>query len=145
MNKKAQQKNIGSVVVLIFIASFLFLAGFLGYLSLLDDNSVSMDNEIDLTKIQVTFNESKNISNTIQNGSKALPGFLNNFDFLSVGYDSLKSLLDAPALFVNIVSFIKENSFFRLLPEQFWGTIVGIIVSIIVLLALSAFWRYRFA
>lgn len=145
MNRKAQQTNLGSIIVLVFMASFLFLAGFLGYLSFLDDNSATIAEDVDLTKIEVTFNQSKNLSNSIQGESKSLPGFLNNFDFLSVGYDSLKTLLNAPALFTNIISFIQENSFFRLLPPQFWATIVGIVISIITLIALSAFWRYRFA
>lgn len=145
MNKKAQERNAGSIITLIFFASFLFLAGFLGYISFLDDNSATIDENVDISKISATFNESKALANTVQNQSETLPSFLTTFDFLSVGYNSLKSLLGAPALFTNIVSFIQQNSFFKRLPDQFWATIIGITISVVTLVILGAFWRHKFA
>ena len=145
MNKKAQEKTLGSTITILFFASFLFIAGFMGYLSILDDNSVTMSEDVNISKIEATFAESKDLSNSVQNQSSTLPSFLDSFDFLSVGYDSIKSLFGAPALFGNIISFIRENSFFRWLPNEFWGTIIGIIVAIVTLIVLGAFWRYKFA
>ena len=145
MNKKGQEKTLGSTIVLLFFASFLFIAGFMGYLSILDDNAVDMSENVNISKIQTTFDESKALSDSVQNQSSSLPSFLDSFDFLSVGYDSIKSLFDAPALFGNIISFIRENSFFQWLPDEFWGTIIGITIAIITLVVLGAFWRYKFA
>lgn len=143
MNKRAEW-TVNSVVSTLLIISFLFLAGFMGYLSFLNDNNAVLSGTINLNKMNQTFNKSVQLSDQIQNSSQSLPSGLSTFDFLALGYDSIKSILQAPALFLTIISFIQENSWFSWLPAQFWGLIFALITAAIVLIVLGAVWRYKF-
>ena len=150
MNKKKaqQQFNIGSVFIGLSLFALLRIGGFNFYLGYLVDNSATLPDGINKTEIQSSFGrfdnelgDTSNSINTTKGDSTEQAGF---FDYFAVGISSVRTAWDSIGFMADYVNFVRDNTKLgQFLPDEWWSIVLSIFTIVLVLVGISAFWRYN--
>jgi len=149
MNKKAQaQYNVGSMFIGLGIFALLLMGGFNFFLGFVVENDGTIPAGINETKLNENFarfdSSFSNTSSTIDETKDDIPVIGGLLDFFASGIDSIKAAWDSIGFMKDYVNFVRSTPpFDKFLPTQFWSIILSMFTIVLVLIGISAFWRYN--
>ena len=149
MNKKAQQQyNVGTMFIGLGLFALLLIGGFNFYFGFIAANDGTIPDGIDQTDFTNNFarfdSQFENTSTTIDETKDDIPVIGGLLDFFASGIDSIKTAWNSIGFMKDYVNVVRTTKpFDTFLPEQWWNIVISIFTIVLVLIGISAFWRYN--
>ena len=146
----SKNMTVGQVFIMITLFGLLLIGGFNFYLGYIVDNDGVIPDGIDESAIKGNFSrfnsELQNTSETIDESKEDVPVIGGLLDFFASGIDSIKTAWNSIGFMRDYVDFTRENSpLGTFLPNTWWTMVIALLVILLALVGIGAFWRFNLA
>lgn len=129
------------IVIALLLTGFLFTMAVLAYEELLGDYDLTPP-ELNSTGLNQIRARNVQLMNNIT-AEKDQTSPIAGLDTLTMGWGAVTAVFTAMTDAELYVSYIRQQTGLKILPEMFWGTIIAIIFVLIMFAIIGAVWRYN--